>query len=338
VDYKVFDVSLLPQISRLLSSASDDKAAYVIALRDGKTEKDLLTCLNNRPSGGGFYFDTTRLPADTGTLLGTGNDCTRTLVGNILQFSKCNISCNKVGIPTHLVLGGIVPFVFKIGTDVSLLNKTSGVEVDLTGEGSVVTVSGFALQLTDIAQMNISQITVPAINVGSTGTNMYRALDDTKLQVVRQIGLKDFQLDFTLSFGTGNNNITSQGLFVATSEIGSNGQPSDGLTVEFNKYNNTPKTARLLVSRAQTNSNELFTTKDIVWTKVAVKRVNGVLKLYNDTTEVLLYAMDDTAFANPITYNLVFDLSRIMLSRFGQWRGDARGIFYNLGTLSITKL
>lgn len=338
MDYKVYDVSLLPQISRLLGSASDDKAAYVIALRDGKTEKDLLTCLNSRSNGGGFYFDTTRLPADTGTLLGTGNDCTRTLVGNILQFSKCNINCNKVGIPTHLVLGGVIPFVFKIGTDVSLLNKTSGVEVDLTGEGSVVTVSAFALQMTNIDQMNIAQITVPAINVGSTGTNMYRALDDTKLQVVRQIGLKDFQLDFTITFGTGSNTATQQGLFVATGEIGSNGQPSDGLTLEFNRYNSTAKTARLLVSRAQTNTNEIFTTKDIAWTKVVVKRVNGVLKLYNDTTEVSLYTLDDTTFANPITYNLVFDLSRIMLSRFGQWRGDARAIFYNLGVLSITKL
>lgn len=152
MDYRVYDVCIGPQLSRLFSSTQDDNAVYLLEIGEDKTPEDLLACLNFRPLGGGFYFDVSRLNG-IATLLGTGTDCVRTIANNSLTFSRCNINCIEEGTPTHVILGGIVPFVVDVGKDVQLLYPDSGTVVDRTGEGSVVTVSRFAIKLLDIEKM-----------------------------------------------------------------------------------------------------------------------------------------------------------------------------------------
>lgn len=336
MDYRVYDMSLFPQLSRILANAATDpKTAYVISLASGKTEKDLLSCLTFRPNGGGYYFNPALL-STTGTLLGTGTDCVRSLVDNLLTFSKCNITCNAVGTPTHVILGGVFPFVFEIGKDVSLLNPESGAAVDVTGEGTVVTISSFGLRLNDVNDMKVGYITQPALSVNGSSGNAYSALADEKLQFIRQINTTDMQIEIA-SFNATTANGSAGKFLTITSEIGTNNQPVDGITLNMTSYNSTTKMFRLTVSRAPTN-NEVFTTKDVLWTKIVVKRVNGVTKVYNDTVEVPLYALSDTAFANPIAYSLVFDLSKIQLARYGVWDTSANGLSFSLGQLTITQL
>lgn len=317
MDYKLYDASFLPQLSRILGSASDTKTAYVISLAEGKKESDLLSCLNFRPTGAGYFFDPALLTSDLGVLLGTGNDCTRNIVHDILSFSKCNITCNVVGKPTHVILGGLAPFVFEIGKDVKLLSVTTGTDVDKTGEGSVVSVAAFKLKFTGLDFVKFTQMTVGSISFRSAYSDpRYRAFDDYATQVVRQIGTKDFQIDFSTY---GNMAGGRNGVLCLTSEIGSNNNPVDGICVYTTAIDTS--LSRYFVGRAPTNNSEIFMTAGVNFAGVAMslKRVNGITKLYANNTEVPLYAVTDTSLTTPINYNLSYDLSTAVICRIGKF-------------------
>lgn len=321
MEYKLYDASFVPQLSRILGSASDDKAAYVISLAQGKTEQDLLVCLNTRPSGAGYYFDTSRLTSDLGVLLGTGNDCTRNLVHDILSFSKCNITCNVVGTPTHVILGGIAPFVFEIGKDVKLLSATTGTTVDVTGIGSVVSVAAFKLKFTAMDFVKFTQLDIGAIWYRqSYGEARWKEFDDYQKQLVRQIGTKDFQIDFSCADADSGGRT---GLLCLTSELGSNAVAVDGLSV---RYASTGMyTSRFYLERAGTTTSEIFMTAPGRFNAVpiTIKRINGITKIYADNVELPLYAYSDTSLTTPVQYSLAYDLSNAVVCRMGKFEAPA---------------
>jgi len=339
VEYKLYDASFVPQLSRILGSASDDKAAYVISLAEGKTEQDLLACLNTRPSGSGYYFDTSRLTSDLGVLLGTGNDCVRNLVHDILSFSKCNITCSVAGTPTHVILGGIAPFVFEIGKDVKLLSVTTGTSVDKTGIGSVVSVAAFKLKFTAMDFINFTSLTIGSINFRQAyGDPRYRDFDDYQKQLVRQIGKGDFKLDFSF-YGL---SVTARaGLLCMTSEIGTNRESVDGISIgcrAVDQYNFV-----IYVMRAAGTTSEILTTAParIEGVALSLRRVNGITKLYVNGAEVPLYALTDSYYATPLTYNLDYDLSTVQVCRIGyyNWQtGDSTSFGYQVNNVALTKL
>lgn len=148
MEYKLFKSSIMPQLARIF--LNDTKVGYLLELKEGKTELDLSNALNFRANGNGYYFDPSRLTEDIGVVLGAANDCTRTVEGDNILMSKTNIICTKSGKPTHLILGGVVPLCFVVGTDIKLLYDNRPVEVDATGEGSVVIVNAFSIKLSDI--------------------------------------------------------------------------------------------------------------------------------------------------------------------------------------------
>lgn len=340
VDYKLYDGSFIPQLSRILGSASDDKAAYVISLNAGKTEQDLLTCLNFRPSGSGYYFDVTRLTSDIGTLLGTGNDCVRTIVHDILSFSKCNITCNVVGTPTHVILGGIAPFVFEIGKDVKLLSATTGTSVDKTGIGSVVSVAAFKLKFTQLDFLNLTTFNIGSISFRSGyGDPRFKDFDDYQKQLVRQIGTGNFRVDFTVpSMSMSGRN----GLWGFTSEIGSNNIPVDGISVRMAYNNSITGQQYIYLERAGTNPDEIYVSRSAVYTgtTLSVRRVNGITKLYSNDVEVQLFKSTDTAQTTPVQFNLAYDLSTAVICRLGRfdWVSPDSSSNYAVNNMVVTKL
>lgn len=340
MDYKLYDASFVPQLSRILGSASDDKAAYVISLNAGKTEKDLLACLNYRPSGAGYYFDTTRLTNDLGTLLGTGNDCVRSIVHDILSFSKCNITCNKVGTPTHVILGGIAPFVFEIGKDVKLLSVITGTSVDATGIGSVVSVAAFKLKFTQMDFLNITTSNIGSISFRSAyGDARFRNFDDYQMQLVRQIGNGDFKVDFSVPSMNMNGR---NGLWSFCSEIGSNNMPIDGISVRMGYNNNNSAQQYIYIERAATNPDEIYVTRPAVYigTTLSLRRVNGVTKLYSNDVELQLFKSTDSAQATPVAYNLAYDLSTSVICRIGRfdWVSPESTSNYAVNNMVVSKL
>ncbi|AXG67453.1 hypothetical protein JA33_079 [Dickeya phage vB_DsoM_JA33] len=339
MEYKVFDLSLIPQLTRLFASASDDKAAYVISLNTGKTEKDLLTCLNFRPNGAGYYFDVTKLTSDIGVLLGTGNDCTRTLVGNQLNFSKCNITCSAVGKPTHLILGGIIPFSFEIGKDVKLLHVDSGSSVDSTGEGSVVTVNAFGLRLNDIDTIPVSSATIPSIwfRTGYADPPYYQ-FDDIQTGLMRQIGTGDFEFQTAINYFNGS--FAVYPMFSFTSAIGSNNNPVDGLSLYFQYMSNSPQLVRYILTRTYTKSDEIYVSENVPYgATLTLRRVGGVVRLYVNGVQLKLYKQSDTSFSTPVDYSLAFDLSKLSIFRIGQfYLSSPNGAGYGLAQSTINKL
>lgn len=339
MEYKLYDASFVPQLSRILGSASDDKAAYVISLAQGKTEQDLLACLNIRPSGSGYFFDTTRLTSDIGILLGTGNDCVRNLVHDILSFSKCNITCNVAGTPTHVILGGIAPFVFEIGKDVKLLSVSTGTSVDVTGIGSVVSVAAFKLKFTGMDFVKMTQLTVGSITFRSAyGDPRYRDFDDYQAQLIHQIGLKDFQIDFSfpdMSMGGRN------ALWGLTSAIGSNNIQVDGICVRAAYDNSAGIRQVIYIERAGTNANEIYKSPIALYVgkTLSVRRINGITKLYADNVEVPLYKYADN-YTTPVTYDLVYDLSTAVICRIGRfdWSNNESSSAYSVQNMVIKQL
>lgn len=338
MEYKLYDASFVPQLSRILGSASDDKAAYVISLAQGKTEQDLLVCLNTRPSGAGYYFDTRRLTSDLGVLLGTGNDCTRNLVHDILSFSKCNITCSAAGTPTHVILGGIAPFVFEIGKDVKLLSVTTGTTVDVTGIGSVVSVAAFKLKFTAMDFVKIPTRTIGSILYRQGYVEArYLPFDEITVQTVRQIGTKDFRLDFScLATWQGGR----QGVVCMTSELGSNNQPVDGISIGCGAV--AQYESRFYVQRAPTTTSEIYMTAAARYDGVAMslRRVNGITKLYAADVELPLYAIDDENGDAPRQFNLAYDLSTAVVCRMGKFEapageGNSNG---KISNMTITQL
>lgn len=193
MQYKLVPNSVVPQLNRIFANATvDNKSVYLIQLASGKTEQDLNACLNFNAYGAGYYFDITRM-AGIATLLGTGNDLTRSISGESITFSSCNMLCTVAGTPTHIVLGGIAPFVVEIGSDVSLLYVDSGVEVEKTGEGSVVTMPSFSIVLEGLYDGGLQGISLFDMNFAS---NSYRDFTAQEQNYIKSIGTSDFEITF----------------------------------------------------------------------------------------------------------------------------------------------
>lgn len=193
MQYKLVPNSFVPQLNRIFANVTlDNKSVYLIQLDSGKTEQDLNACLNFHAYGAGYYFDTSRM-AGIATLLGTGNDLTRSIGNESITFSSCNMLCTIAGTPTHIVLGGIAPFVVEIGSDVSLLYADSGVEVEKTGEGSVVTMPSFSIVLEGLYDGGLQGIALYDMNFSG---NSYRDFTVPEQNYIKSIGTGDFEIVF----------------------------------------------------------------------------------------------------------------------------------------------
>lgn len=153
MNYTLFSKSLVPQLSRLFANTSaDDKSCYLVKLNAGFTEADLNRCLNvQSTTGGGYVFDAA-LAASTGvcTVLAKGNNCIRTIEQAKLSFSECLLTATATGMPTHLILGGIVPISLAVGTEVTLLYPDMQIKYDPAGYKTQVTIQPFSINLTNI--------------------------------------------------------------------------------------------------------------------------------------------------------------------------------------------
>ena len=153
MNYKLFANSVVPQLTRLFAQATaDDKSCYLVKLNSGFTEADLNKCLNfQTQTGAGYMFDAA-LAASSGicTVLAKGTNCVRTIDRNKLSISDCQLTATAEGIPTHLILGGILPVCLQVGPDVTLLYPDLVVRYDPNGYKTQVTINAFTISLTQM--------------------------------------------------------------------------------------------------------------------------------------------------------------------------------------------
>lgn len=153
MNYKLFANSAVPQLSRLFAqSAADDKSCYLVKLNSGYTEADINKCLNfQAATGAGYVFDVA-LAASTGicTVIAKGTNCVRTIDRNNLSISDCALTATAEGVPTHLILGGILPICLTVGTDVTLLYPDLNVKFDPNGYKTQITILAFSISLTQM--------------------------------------------------------------------------------------------------------------------------------------------------------------------------------------------
>ncbi|QZE59666.1 hypothetical protein pEaSNUABM39_00086 [Erwinia phage pEa_SNUABM_39] len=151
--YKLFANSVVPQLTRLFAQATaDDKSCYLVKLNSGFVEADLNKCLNYQPqTGAGYMFDAA-LAASSGicTVLAKGTNCVRTIDRNKLSISDCLLTATAEGVPTHLILGGILPVCLQVGPDVTLLYPDLVVRYDPNGYKTQVTINAFTISLTQM--------------------------------------------------------------------------------------------------------------------------------------------------------------------------------------------
>ena len=153
MNYKLFANSAVPQLSRLFAqSAADDKSCYLVKLNSGYTEADINKCLNfQAATGAGYSFDAA-LAASTGicTVLAKGTNCVRTIDRNKISISDCLLTATAEGVPTHLILGGILPICLTVGTDVTLLYPDLNIKFDPNGYKTQITILAFNISLTQM--------------------------------------------------------------------------------------------------------------------------------------------------------------------------------------------
>ncbi|QZE58647.1 hypothetical protein pEaSNUABM28_00090 [Erwinia phage pEa_SNUABM_28] len=151
MNYKLFANSVVPQLTRLFAQATaDDKSCYLVKLNSGFVEADLNKCLNYQPqTGAGYMFDAA-LAASSGicTVLAKGTNCVRTIDRTKLSISDCQLTATAEGVPTHLILGGILPVCLQVGPDVTLLYPDLVVRYDPNGYKTQVTINAFTIGLT----------------------------------------------------------------------------------------------------------------------------------------------------------------------------------------------
>ncbi|AWY08365.1 hypothetical protein HOT49_gp089 [Erwinia phage vB_EamM_Alexandra] len=153
MNYKLFANSVVPQLSRLFSHATaDDKSCYLVKLNSGFVEADLNKCLNfQAATGAGYVFDAA-LAASSGicTVLAKGTNCVRSISRTKLSISDCQLTATAEGVPTHLILGGILPICLQVGPDVTLLYPDLVVRYDPNGYKTQVTINAFSVNLTQM--------------------------------------------------------------------------------------------------------------------------------------------------------------------------------------------
>lgn len=153
MNYKLFANSAVPQLTRLFAqTTADDKSCYLVKLNAGYTEADINKCLNfQAATGAGYRFDAA-LAASTGicTVIAKGSNCTRTIDRNKLSVSDCLLTATAEGVPTHLILGGILPICLTVGTDVTLLYPDLNIKYDPNGYKTQITILAFDIGLTQM--------------------------------------------------------------------------------------------------------------------------------------------------------------------------------------------
>ena len=153
MNYKLFANSAVPQLTRLFAQATaDDKSCYLVKLNAGYTEADINKCLNYQAqTGAGYVFDAA-LAASSGicTVLAKGTNCVRTIDRNKLSISDCLLTALAEGVPTHLILGGILPICLTVGTDVTLLYPDLNIKYDPNGYKTQITILAFSISLTQM--------------------------------------------------------------------------------------------------------------------------------------------------------------------------------------------
>ncbi|QZE56285.1 hypothetical protein pEaSNUABM40_00088 [Erwinia phage pEa_SNUABM_40] len=150
MNYKLFANSVVPQLTRLFAQATaDDKSCYLVKLNAGFTEADINKCLNYQTqTGAGYVFDAA-LAASTGicTVLAKGTNCVRTIDRTKIAVSDCLLTATAEGVPTHLILGGILPVCLTVGTDVTLLYPDLNIKYDPNGYKTQITILAFNISL-----------------------------------------------------------------------------------------------------------------------------------------------------------------------------------------------
>lgn len=153
MNLKLFSNTLVPQLNRLFTNAAaDDRSCYLVRLNQGFTETDLNRCLTlQAATGAGYMFDA-NLAASTGvcTVLARGTNCNRIVTREALRVFDCSLTAVAEGIPTHLILGGILPFCLQVGADVTLLYPDMNIKYDLNGYKTQVSIQAFTIPLANI--------------------------------------------------------------------------------------------------------------------------------------------------------------------------------------------
>ncbi|QZE57298.1 hypothetical protein MPK71_gp089 [Erwinia phage pEa_SNUABM_1] len=153
MNYKLFANSAVPQLTRLFAqTTADDKSCYLVKLNAGYTEADINKCLNfQAATGAGYVFDAA-LAASSGicTVLAKGTNCVRTIDRNKLSISDCLLTATAEGVPTNLILGGILPICLTVGTDVTLLYPDLNIKFDPNGYKTQITILAFSISLTQM--------------------------------------------------------------------------------------------------------------------------------------------------------------------------------------------
>ncbi|QYW05448.1 hypothetical protein pEaSNUABM25_00092 [Erwinia phage pEa_SNUABM_25] len=151
--YSLFAASAVPQLTRLFAQATaDDKSCYLVRLNNGFTETDINKCLNYQTqTGAGYSFDAA-LAASSGicTVLAKGTNCVRTIDRQKISVSDCLLTAVAEGVPTHLILGGILPVCLTVGTDVTLLYPDLNIKYDAAGYKTQITINSFTIPLTNM--------------------------------------------------------------------------------------------------------------------------------------------------------------------------------------------
>lgn len=176
MNYKLFGSSLVPQLTRLFANATaDDKSCYLVKLNSGYTEADINKCLNfQSATGAGYVFDAA-LAASSGicTVLAKGTNCVRTIDRKKLSVSGCLLTAIAEGVPTHLVLGGILPICLTVGTDVTLLYPDLNIKFDPNGYKTQITINAFDIQLGNMWVENSLATWLPGNEITAFDASIY---------------------------------------------------------------------------------------------------------------------------------------------------------------------
>lgn len=176
MDYKLFGTSAGPQLARLFAqSTADDKSCYLVKLNAGYVEADLNKCLNFQPqTGAGYMFDAA-LAASTGicTVIAKGTNCVRTIDRKKITVSDCALTATAEGVPTHLILGGILPVCLTVGTDVTLLYPDLNVKYDPNGYKTQISILSFNIPLSNMWVENSLATWLPGNEVTAFDANAF---------------------------------------------------------------------------------------------------------------------------------------------------------------------
>lgn len=194
MNYKLLAQQTVPQLNAVFGlAAADDKSCYLVRLNSGFTDLDLNKCLNfQAATGAGYVFDAA-MAASSGicTVLAKGTNCVRTIDLNYIRVSDCVLTAVATGLPTHLIVGGIMPVCLTLGTDVTLLYPDSNIKYDATGYKTQITVNAFVIPLANMWLENLDNTWTTGDEIcafdraqyNSGATSMYDYVADSALAI-----------------------------------------------------------------------------------------------------------------------------------------------------------